>query len=232
MQRVLITGASRGLGLEFTRQFAMRGDQVFAGYRSQAPAVDLLNLRDQFPDLVKPVVLDVISQESIDASYKMVKSQTDALDILINNAGAVDRGETLAGMTFESSLDFFRINAVAPMLIVQRYLELLKKGVNVRVISISSDYASITLKSDGTLMSYCASKAAQNMFTRALSFELAPQGIIALSIHPGWVRTAMGGWHAELSTEESVTGMMRIIDRLTPEDAGRFYGWDGSECAW
>ena len=227
MRRVLVTGASRGIGFEFVRQFLARGDQVFAACRSPESAAQLLALKS---DRLHPVTLDVADEQSIESSYAAVRAQTDALDILINNAGVLIDDDELGGLTFESLLHILRVNAVAPILIAQRYLDLLQHGSDPKIIGITSEHGSIELKPDGGPYGYSASKAAHNMFMRTLAFDV--RGITACVIDPGWVRTDMGGGSASLAPERSVGGMMQVIDRLTQKDNGKFIRWDGHEMPW
>jgi NAD(P)-dependent dehydrogenase (short-subunit alcohol dehydrogenase family) len=228
MRRVLITGASRGIGLEFARQFLARGDRVFAACRDPQNARQLHALPS---DRLHLISLDVADAASIDASYAAVRQQTDALDILINNAGIIDDdNDVLGSLTFDVLMTLLRVNAAAPILIAQRYLELLQRGTDPQIIGITSEHGSIASKPDGGSYGYSASKAALNMFIRTLAFDV--RGITAYVIDPGWVRTDMGGRSASLSPERSVGGMMQIIDRATPRDAGKFFRWDGQEEPW
>lgn len=232
MQRVLITGTSRGIGLEFTRRYAMRGDLVFATCRVPAEASALTALAAEYPGRIITVPLDTADQASIDQAHHIIAAQTDVLDVLINNAGVSADDETLTDITFETSLEIIRTNAVGPLLVARAFLDLLQAGNEPRIVSISSEYGSLSFKNSNDVYSYAASKAALNMFTRTLSFEVQPMGINTVIIDPGWVRTDMGGRFATLSPEESVRGMLRIIDRLTEQENGRFFRWDGAVNAW
>jgi NAD(P)-dependent dehydrogenase (short-subunit alcohol dehydrogenase family) len=228
MRRVLVTGASRGIGFEFVRQCLMRGDHVFAACRDPESAYALHEIES---DHLHLITLDVSDEYSIETSYAVVNSQTDALDLLINNAGVIlDDEDELGRLTFENLLYILRINAVAPILIAQRYLDLLQRGSDPKIIGITSEYGSIASKPDGGPYGYSASKAALNLFMRTLAFE--QRSVTTFVIDPGWVRTDMGGGDASLSPERSVGGMMRVIERASRRDTGKFFRWDGQEEPW
>lgn len=227
MRRVLVTGASRGIGLEFVRQFLLRGDEVFAACRDPENADQL---HEYESERLHVITLDVADERSIESSYAVVRAQTNALDLLINNAGVLVDDDELGSLTFENLLYTLRVNAVAPVLIAQRYLDLLQRGVDPKIVGITSEHGSLALKPDGGPYGYSASKAALNMFTRMLAFDL--RGITAFVLDPGWVRTDMGGRGAELSPARSVSGMIQIIDAVTSYEAGRFFRWDGEEEPW
>ena len=227
MRRVLVTGASRGIGLEFVKQFLQRGDRVFAACRDPESADDLHDLSTPHLHIV---TLDVADQRSIDSSFAVVRAQTDALDLLINNAGISNDDDELGVLTFESLLQTFRVNAAAPMLIAQRYLDLLRRGSNPKIVGITSEHGSLGLKPDGGPFGYSSSKAALNMLMRTLAFEVG--AVTTFVLDPGWVRTDMGGQSASLSPEQSVSGMMEVIDAVTHEHTGGFYRWDGEIMPW
>jgi NAD(P)-dependent dehydrogenase (short-subunit alcohol dehydrogenase family) len=151
---------------------------------------------------------------------------------LINNAGARIRPERLGQLEAGILLDVFALNAVAPLMVAQTYLDLLRVGHRPRIVNISSQMGSLARKQSGGDYSYCASKAALNMHTRALAFDVRGLGITAVAMHPGWVQTDMGGPNAPLTPQESIRGMIAVIDRLAPDDAGRFLQWNGSELPW
>lgn len=117
-------------------------------------------------------------------------------------------------------------------MMAQRYLDLLKAGKQPKIVNITSESGSLADQRGNSDYSYCASKSALNMLTRILAFDVMKLGIVAVMVHPGWVRTDMGGPHATLSPEESVRGMLELLGRLTPKDAGRFFDWNGAEHRW
>jgi NAD(P)-dependent dehydrogenase (short-subunit alcohol dehydrogenase family) len=238
MQRVFITGAGRGIGLELARQYVQRGDRVLAGYREPNRAPELLALREQHNDLLTLVQLEVGSAESIAAAVRLAHRELDGLDVLINNA-AINPGDAFTEgpdgqilLDPERAVEEYRINSLAPLLIAQSFLTLLRAGANPRVVNISSGTGSLTLKTRGEDYSYAASKAALNMLTRAFAFSKQAAGITAVIAAPGWVRTDMGGPNALLDPNESVRGVIAVIDRLTPADTGSFWRYDGSPMPW
>lgn len=232
MARILVTGASRGIGLEFTRQFVERGDRVFAACRQPMDAAELQALIAQYPDQITAIPFDAAEPDSIASAASEVGTQTDALDVLINNAGVIDRGETLATLNQDDLVYTFRVNAFAPVLLVKHLLDLVKRGTQPQIVNITSEYGSLTDKRDGDYYAYCASKAALNMFTRTLAFDLESDGISAYVIDPGWVQTRMGGFNADLTPEESVTGMLKIIDRAGSGTNGKYWRWNGRQLPW
>ena len=234
MQRILITGANRGLGLEFTRQCLEKGALVFAGCRNPETAGDLHKLSAVHAEQLTILKLDVTDETSIDASIDTVSSQVDGLDLLINNAGAFPRGETPATLSATTMLDAFHLNSVAPMIVAQHYLDLLRAGDHPKIVNISSKMGSLWWKEKegGGDYSYCSSKSALNMLTRALAFDLLPDGIIVVALTPGWAQTDMGGMSADLTPAESVGGMLNVIEGLTEADTSKFYTRKGQEHPW
>jgi NAD(P)-dependent dehydrogenase (short-subunit alcohol dehydrogenase family) len=234
VQRVMVTGGNRGMGLEFVRQCLVRGDRVFAGCRNPGNAVDLQALSVAHPGRLAILTLDVTDEATIDASVETVRSQVDGLDLLINNAGAYPRGETPATLNATTMLQAFHLNSVAPMIVAQRCLDLLRAGNHPKIVNISSKMGSLWWKEreGGGDYSYCSSKAALNMLTRTLALDLRSEGIIVVALHPGWVQTDMGGNAADLTPAESVGGMLKVIERLTEADTSKFFTWEGREHHW
>ena len=230
--RLLITGSNRGIGLALTRQYLARGDRVFAACRQPDAARDLLALRDSFPDQLSVGQLDVADPASIEAAYNNVRQQTDALDVLVNNAGIYPCGERLGSLDAQIILHAFAVNSVGPIMVAQRFLDLLRQGERPRIVNITSQLGSLTRKRSGGDYSYTASKAALNMLTKALAYDVRPLGIITVMVHPGWVQTDMGGRGAPLTPTESARGMVAVIDSLKADDAARYLQWDGSELPW
>lgn len=230
MSAVFISGASRGLGLEWSRQLAARGESVIGTVRTPAEAarlpagVDCLQL-----DVESPVSVAALAQRFAGAS----------IDVLINNAGvgeaaiSEDRtGRKLEQLDFDAVQRTLAINTLGPMRVLAALLPALRRGRGRRVIMISSELGSLAQNTSGGWISYRISKAALNMYTRSAAVELAPEGFVCVAMHPGWVRTDMGGSEAPLSPPESVAGMIQVLDRLTPADNGRFLAWNGQELPW
>jgi NAD(P)-dependent dehydrogenase (short-subunit alcohol dehydrogenase family) len=222
--RVLITGASRGLGLEFVRQYLAEGARVFAAARSPHEGA-LSQLAAEHPQQLSPITLDVTDDEALETAVDTVRAQTNALDLLINNAGINPRNVRAGHYTSAAMLEVLHANAVAPILIGQAFLELLRHGTNPKLINISSQVGSFTWNTSGSSPFYAASKAALNMYTRAVAAEAI--GVITVAVHPGWVQTDMGGKQAPLTPAQSVRMLRALIERLTPASTGRFLNYDG-----
>lgn len=231
--RVLVTGASRGLGLEFARQYARAGARVFAGCRAPEAAAELQALVEEEALDVEPLALDVTDGAAIDAAVARIQDDGPGhLDVLINNAGLSPRGEEFSNLDADAMLGVFHVNAVAPMIVAQRCRALLAAATQPRVVNVSSAMGSLAKKEYGRHYSYAASKAALNMLTRAAAHDLRDEGIVVVALHPGWVQTDLGGGQATLSPRESVEGMIRVIAGLTPGHTSRFLTWTGDEHPW
>lgn len=220
----VITGANRGLGLEFARQLSARGDQVIATARNHEQAGRLKALP------VRLETLDVADADSIAAFAGRL--QGVAVDVLINNAGIGTAGEGLAQLDFDEMARYFRVNSIGPLRMTQALFEHLSSGKHRRIVHVTSQMGSVAVNTSGGYYGYRASKTALNSLNRTLALELAPQRFTCVVIHPGWVQTEMGGDEAPLTPEESVAGMLRVIDGLTPDDNGRFLDYLGQEIAW
>ncbi len=222
--RILITGANRGIGLAMARLYTETGATVYGTARDVGAATDLAQVATVLP-------LDVADETSIAAMAAQLHEYTDTLDVLVNNAGIVDRaGDRLGNVVLAESLRVFRVNAIGPVLVAKALLPLLRAGENARVVNITSNYGSITERTFSGLYDYAASKTALNMYTHILARDVAP--VIAVVVHPGWVRTRMGTDDAELSVTESTAGLVRVIEGLTPENSGKFYDWMGNSRDW
>jgi NAD(P)-dependent dehydrogenase (short-subunit alcohol dehydrogenase family) len=240
MQTVLVTGANRGIGLEFVRQYLAQGAHVFAACRQPDQAESLQTLCQTYPQTLTLVSLDLSNEESIRRCADEVKEQTQHLDILVNNAGIPfaksgwESSENFGTLTATGMTDVFTTNAIGPLLLTQNLLDLLKRSGTGRVAYLSSWFGSIGERNIqyATCYSYSGSKAAGNMFIKMLSQELAPHGITTVTFNPGWVKTDMGGPNAMQTTEEVVKGMYEQIATLTAETSGRFITWLGTTTAW
>jgi len=233
---ILITGSNKGLGLEFVKQYLKRGEEVIATCRNPEKADVLQQLQQKHSDKLKIIQLDVADKKSINAAHKEVKQKFESLDILINNAGIRSGGEqnsyTIGEMHTEDVDKVFRVNSTGPVLVAEKFLDLIEKSSNPKIINITSGLGSIGNKRWVFRYSYCASKAALNMFSKLMSFELQEKGIIVIPLHPGHVKTDLGGYQAPLDPPESIAGMIKIIDSLTLEDTGKYLSWDGKELLW
>ncbi|MCB5189984.1 SDR family oxidoreductase [Methylobacillus arboreus] len=232
MANVLITGANRGLGLEFTKQYAEAGWNVLACCRSPEDAEELLQLASRFKDLVSVHKLNVGNFHQVDELAASLADQ--AIDVLINNAGIYPDSSTavFGDADYDAWLEAFRINSLAPFKMAQAFTSHLAKGKLKKLANITSKMGSISDNTSGGSYIYRSSKTALNMITKSLSVDLAKQGITAVVLHPGWVLTDMGGPNALINTEQSISGLRKVIDQLTLADAGKFYAYDGQEIPW
>lgn len=229
---VLVTGANRGLGLEFTRQYLARGATVYAACRQPGQALALNHLAADHPAKLKLLPLDVSRPASIDALRSELDLLTDRLDRLVNNAGILVRGERFGQLDPEAMARSYQTNAIGPVLLAQACADLLAKGESARIANISSGLGSISGVDGFNSPSYNASKAALNMWTRLLAQALNPHGVLCFALRPGWVRTDMGGEGAPLAAEASVAGMIAQFEQAGPDDQASLLGHDGSRTPW
>ncbi|MHA2317605.1 MAG: SDR family NAD(P)-dependent oxidoreductase [Candidatus Hodarchaeales archaeon] len=173
MVRILITGANRGLGFEFTKQYLALGNEVIATYRENNDISELLKLKNSFQNNLTLIPLDVSVSESRESAYNAVKEKFDSLDILINNAGMVTKRHLTVGKLHEDDiLRVFEVNSISPLLMTEKFADFLRKSSNPKVVNISSMMGSISNRQNTSNFSYCASKAALNMFSKLLSNSL------------------------------------------------------------
>ncbi len=232
MAHALVTGANRGLGLEFTRQLLARGARVIAACRHPGRATELTALAGAHPGHMHVLPLDVAKPASIVELAREATMLFDTLDLLINNAGVLVAGERFGAVTADNLDASFRSNAVGPLLLTQALAPLLAKGNDARVANVSSVMGSIAQVSEFRSPSYAVSKAALNMVTAQLARALAAQGTTVLALHPGWARTDMGGTQATIEARDAVAGMLRAIASLPPSDSGAFRDWQGRSLPW
>jgi NAD(P)-dependent dehydrogenase (short-subunit alcohol dehydrogenase family) len=223
MGTVLITGAARGLGLDFVKQYAAKGWKVHACARS--------------PESLKEVAGDIHAHKLEVTDYGAVKAlastlKDEAIDVLICNAGVAGReAADLGSIEPKVWRDTFEVNALAPLMMAAAFVEQVAASKDRKLIAISSRLGSIT-HNDGARYAYRASKTALNMEWKSLSKDTAAKGLICVVLHPGWVQTDMGGQAATLTIEQSVPAMVKVIDGLKPADNGRFLNYDGTELPW
>lgn len=240
MPTVLVTGASRGLGLELVRQYAADGWTVLACARRPADARELARVAAAAADRVQVHALDLCDFAQIDALAAQLADR--AIDVLLNCAGTMGAGsfakQGLAMARFGSS-DFadwervFRINAFAPMKMAEAFVEHVARSEQRKIVALTTVLSSMARNSVGGLYPYRASKAALNAIMRSLAIDLGRRyGILAAPVHPGWARTEMGGPSADIDPATSVSGVRQVIAALTTERAGRFWMYNGTELPW
>lgn len=232
MHRALVTGANRGLGLVFVRQLLARGDRVVAACRHPGQARELTQLACAHPGHLHVLPLDLLKPASIAELARETALVFEGLDLLVNNAGVLAGGERFGAVTAETLLAGYQTNAAGPFLLVQALAPLLAAAGTARVLNIGSRMGSIGCADAFRSPSYALSKAALGMATVQLAHALRAQGTTVLLGNPGWARTDMGGGQAELDPEDSVRGLLRVLDAAEPGDSGRFFDWNGEEVPW
>ncbi len=227
MASILVTGASRGIGLEFVKQLLDAGHQLFACCRSPNKAEGLHNISSQNLHVHK---LDVTNDDDITALKNSM--QGEPLDILINNAGIFGKNQQLETMTRADWQLEMMTNVAGPALITQALLKNIRAGKDKKLIYMSSGLASISTNTTGRRLVYRSSKAALNALVKSLSIELETEGCTVAALDPGWVKTDMGGEQATTHVQDSVKGLITEIMKLTPADSGCFLSHRGETRAW
>lgn len=231
MRNALVTGANRGLGLEFSTQLLAAGWHVTVCCRDPQRAEALSRLVADHPGRVEMLALDVTDDAAIAALPQRAASRGH-LDLLVNNAGVLVSGERFGNVRAEDLARSFAVNASAPLLLTQALAPLLAQAHAAKVLCISSQLGSIAQASAFRTVSYAMSKAALDMAVRRLAAELGPRGVTVAAMHPGWVRTDMGGADAPLDVRTAVRGMLDVLAQLGPAQGGRFHAYDGSTLPW
>lgn len=227
MPTILITGANRGLGLEFTKQYAADGWRVHAccRYPDTAEALQGLAASDQ----VSVHRLDVTDPATIEALAAEIDGP---IDVLLNNAGTFRDRRGFGNSDYDAWLETFKVNVLGPMRVAEAFVDHVARSERKVIANVTSKMGSIADNTSGGCVSYRSTKAALNMATKSMSLDLAGRGICAVVLHPGWVQTDMGGMSAPLETQPSIAGMRKVIGGLGPGDSGRFFNYDGAEIPW
>ena len=229
MPSILITGANRGLGLEFARQYAQSGYRVFATARNVHEAVSLRALAKQHAALS----LHELAVAEADSVRALVAQLAGApIDILLNNAGTMGpKQQSLGKIDYAGMLDTLNTNTIAPLRLAEALLDNVAKGERKLIAAVTSGMGSIADSSGGSY-AYRASKAALNMSYHNLALDLKARGIIAVVINPGWVKTDMGGAGATLEPAESIRAMRDVFQKLSLADSGKFLNYSGGTLTW
>jgi NAD(P)-dependent dehydrogenase (short-subunit alcohol dehydrogenase family) len=229
MLTVLITGSNRGIGLELARQYAESGDAVLATCRSPQSAAALTELAHESDGRVSVHAMDVAREESIAQTAKALAKRP--IDILINNAGIKGGdNQSLEDTDTGEWLESFKVMAIGPFRVVQAFLPNLLMAKDPKIAIITSQIGASTWPMGGSY-SYGSAKAGANRIGITLARDLKDRAIVAL-IHPGWVRTDMGGPNADIAPEESAAGIRKIVAGLRRADSGKFYKWNGDIHPW
>jgi NAD(P)-dependent dehydrogenase (short-subunit alcohol dehydrogenase family) len=228
----MITGVGRGIGLGLARRYLSSGNRVFGTVRDlSAPGVK--ELTSSFGEHFTPVVCDVREESSVSKAAASIAEQTEALDLLINNAGVApeEAGAEIADIDPAQMGLAFDVNVLGPVRVLKAVYPLLLKGDDPKVVMISSVVGSMGLTRGGRGIPYCVSKAALNMLTLLASFHLTEKGVQIAAVHPGWVKTDMGGPEADISIEEAAEALQATIEGLSPsspvyvDNRGREIPW-------
>ncbi len=225
MQTYLITGANRGIGLELTRQALELGLRVIATCRDPTKAAELSALNGA----LEVHALDVSDDVSTNAVVK--KLGNVKLDVLVNNAGYMATHQSTEDMDYDQWMTSFAVNAIAPWRVSLAFANCLEASSYARVVTISSQMGSLE-RAGSDRVAYRSSKAAANMAMRTLALEWQSRGIAVCMLHPGWVKTNMGGSNAALELSESAAGLLDVIDGLTLKDTGSFLDYAGRSIPW
>jgi len=229
--KVLITGASRGIGLEMVKYGIEQNWRIFACCRHPQQADSLLSVAKLTNGRVSVHVADMNELATLQAlAYEL---RNEAIDILINNAGIYGSdNSTFGNVDVPGWISTFQVNSIAPLKVSEALVEQLRMGDKKIIACLSSKMGSMADNGSGNSYIYRSSKAALNAVVKSMSIDLREDGIKCVALHPGWVKTDMGGPNAEITSRESVTSLFNIIRALKAEDSGRFIDIDGSDIPW
>ena len=236
MPSMLVTGASRGLGLELVRQSIEDGWRIYACCRNPDGAHALAALAAQSAGAITLRTLDVSEPEQIEALADELSGTP--IDMLVNNAGLLGHAidEQTAGafgtIDYENWMQVHEINTMAPLRVAEAFVDHVAASEMKLMFFMSTHMSSITDLADGNFYPYRSSKAALNLLVKALSIDLASRGVRTLAVHPGWVSTDMGGNQAPVTPPESIAGIRRVVAGYGDGQTGRFYQYDGKELPW
>ncbi|UTZ41823.1 SDR family oxidoreductase [Vibrio campbellii] len=227
-QTVFITGANRGIGLSLTELYLQQGDQVHATSRNLAESKELQALASTYTTLTLHE-LDVTNYPHV----AQLAKELPAIDLLINNAGYYGpKGYGFGNTDVEEWRKVFEINTIAPLKLVEAFYPLLQAGSTKKIACISSKVGSMTENTSGGGYIYRSSKAALNSVVKSLSNDLTSEGFSVLALHPGWVRTTMGGPNALIEPQTSAAGLAKVIAQSTQKNSGQFINYDGTQLPW
>ena len=212
MKNVLVTGANRGLGLGFVKNYLGKNVNVVSTTRDIKNSRELLALKERFPENLEIFELDLLKES---AGYTLANFLEDKpIDILINNAGIGSTNQHFQAVSPKPWLEVLKVNLIAPLMVTQSIIDNVKKGVDKKIYFLSSQLGSIEDNTSGGMYIYRSSKAGLNQVVKSLSVDLKPQGVTVVSLHPGWVKTDMGGPNAPVSIDESIKGMMQVLSLI------------------
>ena len=231
MSTVLITGANRGIGLEFCKQYAKQGWEVIACCRSPEQAADLSRIAVENPN-VQIQAIDVLDRSAVDVLAAELAELS--IDLIVANAGvyADNNGHGFGNLNYDDWINTLQTNVLGVVKVAEAFMPNLKRCSKPRIAVLSSRMGSIEDNSSGGSLLYRSSKAALNATMKSLSIDLKTEEIGVLIFHPGWVLTDMGGSNALINTETSVTGMIKQINAFKMSNTGKFIKYDGTSLPW
>lgn len=228
MPTVLVTGSNRGLGLEFVKEYLKDRWHVLATCRDLRQADSLRLLQKDYPTHLEIFSMDVTRYREVDEVSLSLKDRP--IDVLINNAGIyIGKGQCLGGFNYKEWEEILRVNLLAPMKVTEALYPQLRLGELKRIVMISSKMGSITDNTSGGSYLYRSSKSALNAAARSLAWDLREDGMCVLLLHPGWVKTDMGGKNASITPRQSVEAMRDLIHTLPLEKTGCFFDYQGKK---
>ena len=231
MKKILVTGANRGLGLGLVKKFLENDEKVICTTRNISKSRELILCKEKYNDNLEICELDLLDKDSPNILSNFLGDET--IDLFINNAGVIGHSaQHFKSVSLNHWLEVLKVNLIAPLLITQSIIKNLEKSSERKIYFISSKVGSIEDNKSGGMYIYRSSKTALNQVVKSLSIDLKPLGISVISLHPGWVRTEMGGPNALISVEESVNGMIDVISNTSIINSGQFINYDGTRLPW
>ncbi len=231
MKKILVTGANRGLGLGLVKKFLRNNEKVICTTRNISKSKELILCKEKYNDNLEICELDLLDKDSPNILSNFLGDET--IDLFINNAGVIGHSaQHFKSVSLNHWLEVLKVNLIAPLLITQSIIKNIEKSSERKIYFISSKVGSIEDNKSGGMYIYRSSKTALNQVVKSLSIDLKPLGISVISLHPGWVRTEMGGPNALISVEESVNGMVDVISNTSIINSGQFINYDGTRLPW
>ena len=230
MTNILITGANRGLGLGFVKKYIEKNLHLICTTRDISGSKELLAYKEEYPDNMEIIELDLLKDNAALTLANFIKDRP--IDILINNAGVGSSNQHFQAVSLTPWLEVLKVNLIAPLMITQAIIKNVKISSAKKIYFLSSQLGSIEDNNSGGMYIYRSSKSGLNQVVKSLSIDLKAYGITVVSLHPGWVKTDMGGPNAPVSIDESVEGMIRVIETTDIKDTGKFLNYDGRELPW
>ena len=231
MKNILITGANRGLGLGLVKKFLKNNEKVICTTRNISKSKELILCKKKYNDNLEICELDLLDKESPNILSNFLGDKP--IDLFINNAGVIGHSaQHFKSVSLNHWIDVLKVNLISPLLITQSIIKNVEKSSERKIYFISSKVGSIEDNKSGGMYIYRSSKTALNQVVKSLSIDLKPLGISVISLHPGWVRTEMGGPNALISVEESVNGMVDVISNTSIINSGQFINYDGTRLPW